>query len=134
MRILQRAIIPGGILENALNRVVPNGSTVLHDALTTGAALARADSRPAVFLILTDGEDTGSWSTASAALDAIRQAHVVVYPVGAGLPNVPMASADSDYMRERAWPRRDPLTRCGYCSRLPTSAEVSSYASTRVRA
>lgn len=103
VRILQRATIPGGILETVLGRVVPNGSTVLHDALTTGAALARADSRPAVFLILTDGEDTGSWSTASAALDAIRHAHVVVYPVGAGLPNVPMASADSDYMRERAW-------------------------------
>ena len=41
---------------------------------------------PPMFLLLTDGQDTGSWSTASAALDAIRHGHVVVYPIGAGLP------------------------------------------------
>lgn len=102
VRILQRAASPGNV-RAVLDRVVPNGSTVLHDALVTGTVLARADSRPAVFLILTDGQDTGSWSTASAALDAIRYGHVVVYPVGAGLPDVPMAPGDSEYMRERTW-------------------------------
>ena len=103
VRILQRAVAPGRNLEPTLAAMVPSGSTVLHDALVAGTALARADSRPAVFLMLTDGQDTGSWSTASAALDAIRHGHVVVYPIGAGLPDVPMASVDSEYMRGRTW-------------------------------
>jgi VWFA-related protein len=103
VRILQRAVAPGRDLEAVLAAMVPNGSTVLHDALVAGTALARADHRPAVFLMLTDGQDTGSWSTAAAAIDAIRHGHVVVYPVGAGLPDVPMASVDAEYMRERTW-------------------------------
>jgi hypothetical protein len=53
--------------------------------------------------MLTDGQDTGSWSTAFAAIEAIRHGHVVVYPIGAGLPDVPMAPVDSEYMRERTW-------------------------------
>lgn len=103
VHVRRRLVAPGGDIEDVLAGITPGGSTTLHDALVVGTALARVDDRPAVFLLLTDGGDTGSWNTAAATLDAVRGAHVVVYPVGAGLPNVMMASTASEYLTERVW-------------------------------
>lgn len=103
VRIVLRAATPEVNLTQLVDTLVPSGSTVLHDALVTGTALAGADNRPAVLLMLTDGQDTGSWSTAAATLDAIKRSDLVVYPIGAGLPALSISSLDSEYMRERTW-------------------------------
>lgn len=103
VRVRRRLVAPDRDIEDVLSGLEPAGSTTLHDALVVGTALARADDRPAVLLVLTDGGDTGSWNTAAATLDAIKGAHVVVYAVGAGLPNVMMSSTTSEYLTERVW-------------------------------
>jgi len=90
--------------------------------VVVGTALARADSRPAVFLLFTDGQDTASWSTASRALDVIRHGNVVVYPVGAGLPVERMSPSASEYLTHRTWiaPARGDTLRL-----LQTAADIS---------
>ena len=79
------------------------GLTVLHDAVVLGVSLARADTRPAVLVLFTDGSDTGSWSSAATALDAVRHGHVVVFTVGAGLPGGLASPPGTDYMRHPTW-------------------------------
>lgn len=102
IRVLVRAGDPAGI-DTMLDGLTAAGSTTLHDAIVLGTALARADSRPAVFLLFTDGHDTGSWNTARRALDALRYGSVVVYPVGAGLPDVLSGTGASDYFNRPTW-------------------------------
>lgn len=103
LRVLERASIPGPAIERSLEGTVARGSTALHDAMVLGATLARADSRPAVFLLFTDGQDTASWTTAARAVDVVRRGNVVVFPVGAGLPAEPMAPIGSEYLSHRTW-------------------------------
>lgn len=103
LRVLSRAAIPGPEVARAIEGVQAMGSTTLHDAVVLGTALARADSRPPVFLLFTDGYDTASWSTVGRALDALRHGNVVVYPVGAGLPAALTSSPGSDYFRHPTW-------------------------------
>ena len=122
VRILERAGVPGPAIDQALASAVARGSTTLHDAFVVGTALARADSRPAVFLLFTDGQDTASWSTAARALDVIRHGNVVVYPVGAGLPVERIAPSGSEYLTHRTWiaPARGDTLRL-----LQTTADIS---------
>lgn len=103
LRLLARAEVPGPRIETGLATATAGGSTTLHDALIVGTALARADSRPAVFLLFTDGRDTASWGTAARAVDAVRQGNVVVYAVGAGLPVAVMSTPSTDYLRHHTW-------------------------------
>ncbi len=99
IRVLARAESPGPALDLALDRMKASGSTTLHDAIVVGAMLGRADERPAVFLLFTDGEDTASWTTVSRALDVLRHTDVVVFPVGAGLPGGLMTQSNTLYFR-----------------------------------
>jgi VWFA-related protein len=103
LRLLARAEVPGPRIEAGLATATAGGSTTLHDALIVGTALARADSRPAVFLLFTDGRDTASWATAARAVDAVRQSNVVVYAVGAGLPVAVISTPSTDYLRHHTW-------------------------------
>jgi len=103
LRVWSRAAVPGPTVSRAIEQVRAAGSTPLHDALVLGTALARADHRPPVLLLFTDGYDTASWSTANRALDAVRHGNVVVYPVGAGLPAATVSSPGSDYFRHSTW-------------------------------
>ncbi len=103
VRLLMRAEAPGGALDSTLASMTAGGATVLHDAIVFGSALASADSRPSVFVLLTDGMDTGSWSSASLTVDAVRHTNVVIYPIGAGLPSVQIATPQSDTFTTRSW-------------------------------
>jgi VWFA-related protein len=103
IRLLLRAAVPGPMLDDALARLDADGGTPLHDALIFGSVLARADVRPAVFLLLTDGRDTASASTATQALDVLRRTSVVVYPVGAGLPSAVPTDVASEYLTGASW-------------------------------
>lgn len=103
VRLLLRAAVPGTLEEAALTRLEADGGTPLHDALVFGSALTRADARPAVFLLFTDGRDTASWTTAAEALDVLRRTAVVVYPIGAGLPAAIPNDVASEYFARGFW-------------------------------
>ena len=103
LRLLRRAAVPSGATAGVLDELQAGGSTVLHDAVVLGTALARADIRPALFVLFTDGSDTGSWSSAAVALDAVRQGHVVVFTVGAGLAGGLPSRPGTDYIRHPTW-------------------------------
>ena len=103
VRILARAELPSPRLARGMGDLSATGSTPLHDAIVIGTTLARADSRPAVFLLFTDGQDTASWNTAARALDVLRRGNVVVYPVGAGLAPAAVSTDSSDYFRHPTW-------------------------------
>lgn len=103
IRLLARVEVPSPRLEQIVRDRRPGGSTTLLDALVFGAALSRADSRPAVFVLFTDGMDTASWNTPTRTIDALRNVDVVVYPVGAGLPSALVSSDRSDYFTRATW-------------------------------
>ncbi len=103
LRLLRRAVPPGGDLEAVLAGFEAGGSTPLHDALVFGSALSYADQRPSVLLLFTDGLDTTSWTSAARALDVLRRTNAVVFPVGAGLPSAITASPLSDSLTRQTW-------------------------------
>ena len=103
VRLLMRARPPGDELSGALARFQAGGATPLHDAVVFGSALSYADQRPSVFLLFTDGQDTGSWTSAARTLDALRRTNVVAFPVGAGLPAAVTASPYSDSFTRQTW-------------------------------
>lgn len=103
LRLVHRASVPRLAALGVLDQLQAGGSTALHDAVVLGTALARADTRPAVFLLFTDGSDTGSWSSAAGALDAVRHGHVVVFTIGAGLAGGRPSPPGTDYIRHPTW-------------------------------
>lgn len=103
VRLLIRASPPGGNLGSILARFHAGGATPLHDAVVFGSALSHADQRPSVFVLFTDGQDTGSWSSAARALDALRRTNVVAFPVGAGLPVAVTSSQFSEVFSRQTW-------------------------------
>lgn len=103
LRIHAVAEPPDVDLERVVRRTTPVGSTALHDAIVAGSQLSRADRRPALLVLLTDGADTSSWTAASRVLDALRRTHVVVVVVGAGLPDTVASRPDSAYFRWATW-------------------------------
>lgn len=103
VRLLVRAQPPGGDLDEILERTRAGGATPLHDALVFGSALSYADQRPSVFVLFTDGQDSGSFASGTRSLDALRRTNVVVFPVGAGLPAAVTASQYSDAFSRQTW-------------------------------
>lgn len=88
----------GGISETR-----PAGTTAVHDAVILGSVLARADVRPAVFVLFTDGVDTSSWTLGSQALETVRRTDVAIYVVGAELPAGISGSSLSHGVRGPMW-------------------------------
>ena len=103
LRLLMRAVPPGGDLEATLGRFEASGATPLHDALVFGSALSFADQRPSVFLLFTDGQDTASWTSAARVLEVLRRTNVVVFPVGAGLPAAVTATPLQTPFTRQTW-------------------------------
>lgn len=103
LRVLARAQEPHAGLDLALVQMKAGGSTTLNDAVVLGSTLARTDERPAVLLLFTDGEDTGSWATGSRALDVLRRTDVVVYPIGAGLADALTGPLAAPYFEHPTW-------------------------------
>ena len=103
VRIHAVAEPPSRLAGHHLDRLTSSGSTTLHDAVLVGSQLARADSRPAVLLLFTDGADTASWTSAGRVVDAVRQTPVVVYVVGATLPLVQPSPPDAPYFSAWSW-------------------------------
>lgn len=91
-----------------LARVPAVGPTTLLDAVLVGSQLARADARPALLLVFTDGADTASWTTAGRVFEALRQASVTVAPVAAGLPSAAPSPRDATYFRTPTWVAASP--------------------------
>jgi Ca-activated chloride channel family protein len=103
VRLLLRAVPPGGDLDATLARFEASGATPLHDAIVFGSALSFADRRPSVFLLFTDGQDTTSWTSAARTLDVLRRTNVVVFPVGAGLPAAVTSAPFSEIFTRQTW-------------------------------
>ncbi|BCS35393.1 hypothetical protein TBR22_A46200 [Luteitalea sp. TBR-22] len=103
VRILARVAQPQAGLDARIGDLAAAGSTSLHDALVVGSVLARADERPCVFLLFTDGHDTGSWSSTPRVFDILRRTNVVVFPVGAGLPRDGVPTRESTYFYKWTW-------------------------------
>ena len=103
VRLLRSTSVPRVANAGLLDELQAAGSTALNDAVVFGTALARMDTRPALLVLFTDGSDSGSWSSAAGALEAVRQGDVVVYTVGAGLPAGRASPPGTDYMRHPTW-------------------------------
>lgn len=111
VRLVARAATPAAAREAVRTRLVPAGGTALHDALLLASTLTNADRRPAVVVAFTDGADTASWTTAPTLVRALEAANVVVFPVGAGLAELPTSLAalqPSLYLTSRTWLSPDP--------------------------
>jgi VWFA-related protein len=61
------------------------GPTALYDALITGLYYFRNTQGQRAMILLTDGDDTGSFSSWEQALEYTRRSGVVVYPIGLGV-------------------------------------------------
>ena len=103
VRVHTVAALPADVKTEALWPLSATGSTTLHDAIVVAAQLGRADARPALVLLFTDGTDTASWSAAGTVLDALRRSSVVVVAVGAGLVDAGLTPADSWFFRAPSW-------------------------------
>lgn len=106
VRLVSRVAAPKPSLDVVREGLVAAGGTALHDALLVASTLPNADGRPAVMVVFTDGADTVSWTTASAVLRVLQAANVVVFPVGAGLTDVPVSVTrlqPSLYLSSTTW-------------------------------
>lgn len=101
-----------------LERLPAVGATTLHDAVFVASQLARADARPALLLVFTDGADTASWTTAGRVLEALRQTSVVVVSVAAALPSAVPSPHDATYFRTPTWLAASPGDMVGLLARL----------------
>src|SRR5262245_48483922 len=70
-------------LSQALRHINATGGTALYDALTDGLTMIRSGrhSKRAILLI-TDGQDTASSAKLDDVLQSVRQAALLIYPVG----------------------------------------------------
>src|SRR6185503_13951161 len=70
----------------ALPALAGKGPTAVRDAIWAGLQLVPNDDTRPLVLVFSDGVDTASWLTASALLEAVRRAGVVVHSVELGAP------------------------------------------------
>lgn len=121
VRLVARAATPRASLDLVRRGLVAAGGTALHDALLVASTLPNADGRPAVMVVFTDGADTVSWTTAPAVLRVLQAANVVVFPVGAGLTDVPVSAArlqPSLYLSSATWLAPDASDALRFLERL----------------
>lgn len=72
LEVLAHVEQPGPSVQSVIGDMTAAGGTLLHDAVVVGAALAAADERPALLLVLSDGADTSSATSAPQVLDLLR--------------------------------------------------------------
>ncbi len=75
---------------SSLSYAVPFGKTPLYDAIHESLqTLAAAHYPDRALIVITDGMDTASTTTAQAALDEAAQSRVAIYAIGVGMPHTP---------------------------------------------
>lgn len=75
---------PGG-LAGALERIVPEGGTSLHDALVRSLEMFRGRRGRSALVLLSDGDDNTSRTPWDAALRYARTARVPIFTIGYGI-------------------------------------------------
>jgi VWFA-related protein len=68
-------------VQGALRSLNAEGTTALRDAVFAGLALRESDPGRTLFLFFSDGEDSGSWLSATKVIEAAKRTDVVIYPV-----------------------------------------------------
>lgn len=71
----------GNAVSVALDSLRTEGATALRDAVFATLQLVPTDRTRPVVIVFSDGRDTASWLPASALLDAVRRAGVVIHAV-----------------------------------------------------
>ena len=87
----------------AHDRQVPIGGLRAEDFVVRDNGLERADERPALMLLVTDGNDTASWTSAARVLDALRQTPAPVFIVTTARQDVTASPGESPYFTSRSW-------------------------------
>lgn len=72
-------------IAQALEGLQASGRSAVYDALVTGLYYFRNTKGQRAMILLTDGEDTGSFSSWENALEYTRRSGVVVYAIGIGV-------------------------------------------------
>ena len=90
-RVLQPLTSEPRAVDQALDRLKPDGGTALYDTLVTSAGDLKSSTRRRVVVLLTDGCDQnamgtgpGSRNTLDQAVESCRQSHAVVFGIGLG--------------------------------------------------
>ena len=92
----------------ALARLDAFGTTGLYDSVARAIALTQAGKGRRALLLLSDGADRYSTTSADAALDEARRSDVMVYPIALGTVPTPFFQELARVTGGRAYPAREP--------------------------
>jgi Ca-activated chloride channel family protein len=92
----------------ALARLDPFGTTGLHDAIIRAIDEVQVAKGRRALVLLSDGDDRYSRSSASDALDRARRADVMVFPVALGSTRPPLFAELATLTGGRSFHTRDP--------------------------
>ena len=93
---------------DALARLDPFGTTGLHDAIVRAIDEVQVAKGRRALVLLSDGDDRYSRSTAADALDRARRADVMVFPVALGRTRPPLFAELATLTGGRSFHTRDP--------------------------
>jgi Ca-activated chloride channel family protein len=95
---------------DSLTRLDPFGTTGLHDAIIRAIDEVQVAKGRRALVLLSDGDDRYSRSTAADALDRARRADVMVFPVALGATRPPLFAELATLTGGRSFHTRDPAT------------------------
>ena len=95
---------------DGLARLDPFGTTGLHDAIIRAIDEVQVAKGRRALVLLSDGDDRYSRSTAADALDRARRADVMVFPVALGATRPPLFAELATLTGGRSFHTRDPAT------------------------
>jgi Ca-activated chloride channel family protein len=98
---------------DSLTRLDPFGTTGLHDAIIRAIDEVQVAKGRRALVLLSDGADRYSRSTAADALDRARRADVMVFPVALGATRPPLFAELATLTGGRSFHTRDPATLTG---------------------
>jgi Ca-activated chloride channel homolog len=98
---------------DALDRLDPFGTTGLHDAIIRAIDEVQVAKGRRALVLLSDGNDRYSRSTAADALDRARRADVMVFPVALGATRPPLFAELATLTGGRSYHTRDPAKLTG---------------------
>jgi Ca-activated chloride channel family protein len=95
-------------LLSALEKLDAWSTTALHDALIRSIDLLEGETGRRAIVVLSDGEDRYSESTASAVLDRARRSDVLIYPIAIGPKRAPLFAELASVSGGRSFHLREP--------------------------
>lgn len=98
-----------GPQQRALSSLKPWGTTGLHDAIVESIEAVQAAKGRRALVLLSDGSDRYSKTSASAALDRARRSDVMIYPVAFGRTRPPLFAELASLTGGRSFQPRDPV-------------------------